>query len=443
MKKFSKKIGADGSHYLKILGIVIAGILFYTIINNLGKVGNVFSFILGVFSPIIIGLCLAFILNLPLRFFEEIVFRKLTRKNGKVWSKIKRAVCLVLSLTLILSLITLLLAFIIPEFVEACTNFFMNLDEYVRNLNSTIDYYVGILHLPISLSLDADVWNAIGAWALSLFDNDSGAIAQNAINFIIGFFNSILNFVLGFALSIYILASKEKLGKLCKSLVYATMNRTNARKFISVITLTNKAFTGFVAGQCLEVLTIGILCFIGMLIFQFPYAIMISCIIAVTAFIPIFGPFIGTAIGGFIILLQSPTKAIWFVIFIIILQQIESNVIYPKIMGKQVGLPSVWVLASVTIGGGLFGIPGIIISVPICSVLYTLISQWIIMRLEKNNVCHKSMSHDATEPNFIVTETVPEETFEQIIEEAIENIEHPKTAENQKQAEEKEENSNN
>ena len=441
MKKNSKKISVEGARYLKTLGIVIAAILFYTIINNLGKVGDVFNFILGVFAPIIIGFCLAFVLNLPLRFFEEIVFRKLTRKNGKIWSKIKRAVCLVLSLLLIFSLITLLLAFIIPEFIAACTKFFIKLPDYVENLNLTIKDYAQKFNLPLDPSFDINVWDAISAWALSMFDNDSGVITKEIIGIVTGFFNGILNFVLGFALSIYILVSKEKLGKLCKSLVYATMNRTRARKFISIVTLTNKAFTGFVAGQCLEVVTIGVLCFIGMLIFQFPYALMISCIIAVTAFIPIFGPFIGTAIGAFIILLENPIQAIWFVIFIIILQQIESNAIYPRIMGKQVGLPSVWVLASVTIGGGLFGIPGIIISVPLCSVLYTLIGNWIIIRLEKNNVCHKSMSHDATEPNFIVAETVPEENLGQIIEEALDNIEHPEMAEKKNEEATSDENS--
>ena len=427
MKKVSKKFFKEGSHYLKILGIVLAGILFYTIINNLEKLGNAFNFVAGVFAPITIGLCLAFILNLQLRFFEEIVFRKLTRKNGKVWSKIKRAVCLILSLLLIFSLITLLLSFVIPEFIKAFTKFFIALPDYVDN--HTIKSYAEKFNLPLDPSFNINVWDAISAWALGLFDNDSGAIAQGAITLIADVFSGIVNVILGFALSLYILASKEKLGKLCKSIVYATMNRTNARKLISVTTLANKAFTGFVAGQCLEVLVIGVLCFIGMLIFQFPYAIMISCIIAVTAFIPIFGPFIGTAIGAFIILLENPIKAIWFVIFIIVLQQIESNVIYPRIMGKQVGLPSVWVLAAVTIGGGLFGIPGIIISVPTCSVLYTLINKWIIMRLEKNNVCHKSMSHDATEPNYIVSENVVEENFEQIIEEAVDSIEHPEVKE--------------
>jgi predicted PurR-regulated permease PerM len=182
------------------------------------------------------------------------------------------------------------------------------------------------------------------------------------------------------------------------------MKREPARKLISLVVLSNKAFSGFISGQCIEVLLIGILCFIGMLIFKMPYAIMVSCIIAFTAFIPVFGPFIGTAIGGFLILIENPIQALWFVLFIIILQQLESNIIYPKIMGKHVGLPGIWVLISVTIGGGLFGVVGIITSVPICSVLYTLFDKWIKRRLEERNICHRTMSHDSSEPKSIIEE---------------------------------------
>ena len=149
---------------------------------------------------------------------------------------------------------------------------------------------------------------------------------------------------------------------------------------------------------------IGILCFIGMLIFRFPHALMVSCIIAVTAFVPVFGGIIGAIIGAFLILLASPIKALWFLVFIIVLQQLESHIVYPKIMGKHVDLPGIWVLLAVTIGGGLFSILGIIISVPLCSVLYTLSKKWITKRLEEKNICHRSMSNDSTEPKYIVEE---------------------------------------
>jgi predicted PurR-regulated permease PerM len=194
------------------------------------------------------------------------------------------------------------------------------------------------------------------------------------------------------------------MGKLAKSILYAVIPRDKARTVISIVTLSNRAFMGFVTGQCVEVILIGVLCFIGMLIFGMPHPLMVSCVIAVTAFIPVFGPVVGSVIGAFLILIVDPMKALWFLIFIIVLQQLESNIIYPRIMGKHVNLPGVWVLVAVTIGGGLWGMIGIVVSIPLCSVFYTLFQKWLIKRLEDRNVCHVTMSHDSSEPNFIFIE---------------------------------------
>ena len=274
----------------------------------------------------------------------------------------------------------------------------------MENVSATIDSVLEKLHLK-SIFPDLTIdWKSISAWALDMIDNHSNSIAQGALGIVTTVFNTVLNFILGFVFSIYVLASKESLGKLAKSVIYSIMKRERARKLISVVVLSNKAFSGFISGQCTEVLLIGVLCFIGMLIFRMPYAVMVSCVIAFTAFIPVFGPFIGTAIGAFFIFIESPIKALWFIIFIVILQQLESNIIYPKIMGKHVGLPGIWVLAAVTIGGGLFGVVGIIVSVPVCSVIYTLFDRWLKKRLEARNICHKSMSHDASEPKSLIDE---------------------------------------
>ncbi len=404
MKRTYKK--SENAHYLKLLGIILVAIVFYIVLNNLGKVSGAISFVLGVFSPIIIGLAIAFILNLPLRFFEEKLFGKLTHKHGKIWSRIKRPLCLILSVLCILSVLLLILALVIPQFVEACTNFFKMLPEYMVGLEETIKSVVIKFNIPIDAPNIKIDWAVVSSKALELLSQNGSNITQSAIEVISAFFSGVINLILGFALSLYILASKEKLGRLAKSTIYAIMKRENARKLISVLIMSNKAFAGFISGQCIEVAVIGLLCFIGMLIFNFPFAFMVSCIVAITAFIPIFGPFIGTAIGAFLILLENPIKAIWFVIFIIILQQIESNVIYPRIMGKQVGLPGIWVLVAVTLGGGFFGIVGILVSVPICSVLYAMFDRWIKVKLTEKNICHASMSHDSSEPNEI---TVPYE----------------------------------
>lgn len=401
MKKTDQK---SNSKYFKILGIILISIVFYAVVNNLGSVGNILSFVFGVLAPLFIGLCLAFILNLPLRFFENKVFGRLTKKNGRVWAKIKRPLCIILSILCIIAFLAILLSFIIPEFIRTCTSFLLSLPDNMEKLNVFIRDFANRFHLPIdpySINLD---WDSISAWALQLLTSNSANITQGAITIVTGVINSIVNFVLGFVFSIYVLASKEALGKLIKSFIYSTMKRENAKKLISVVILSNKAFSGFISGQCVECILIGVLCFIGMLIFQFPYALMVSCVISITAFIPVFGAVVGAIIGALLIFIVDPIKALWFIIYIIILQQIESNVLYPRIMGKHVGLPGIWVLIAVTVGGGLFGVGGIIFSVPLCSVLYTLFDRWIIKRLEERNICHRSMSHDSSEPKSIIEE---------------------------------------
>lgn len=384
--------------------VILVAMLFYVLISNIGTVGGILAKIFSVFSPLILGLCMAFVINLPLSFLERKVFGKLTRKNGKVWSKLKRPLCLSLSVIFLLAIITAFLSFVVPELIRTGEKFFTALPDAMNDFSLTIDTMMekyNLKNIFPNFSID---WEMISSWALSLINSNSGNIAQGAWGFLSGFFSSVFNLVLGFFFSIYVLASKEKLGKLAKSILYSIMKRERARSIISFVVLSNKAFSGFISGQCVEVLLIGCCCFIGMMIFGFPYALMVSCIIAFTAFIPVFGALIGTAIGAFFILIESPIKALWFVVFIIILQQIESNVIYPKIMGKHVGLPGIWVLVSVTVGGGFFGVGGILLSVPICSVLYTLFDRWIKKRLEERNICHKSMSHDSSEPKSLIEE---------------------------------------
>jgi predicted PurR-regulated permease PerM len=403
MKKNPNLFKKGDHHYLKMMGVIFASILFFVIISNLGIVLGAVKKVTDVFLPLTLGLAIAFIVNMPLKFFENKLFGKLTRKDGKIWRKIKRPICLILSFAVFLSVIIVLLSFVIPEFIKTCEKFFVALPAAMTNITATVSGWLDALHLSSLGPINID-WSSISTWALDVIGKNQEVITSGALGFVTGLFTSLINIILAVVFSVYILASKEALGRLMKSFIYSIMRRERAKKLISLVVLSNKAFSGFISGQCIEVLLIGILCFIGMLIFKMPYAIMVSCIIAFTAFIPVFGPFIGTAIGAFLILIESPIKALWFVVFIIILQQLESNIIYPKIMGKHVGLPGIWVLISVTIGGGLFGILGIITSVPICSVLYTLFDRWIKRRLEERNICHRTMSHDSSEPKSIIDE---------------------------------------
>ena len=394
-----KKVPKDPNwHYLKWLGIAVISILLFGIINNIDKSLSVFSMILHVLSPIFIGIFIAIILNIPVSLFENKIFGRLTRKNGKIWSKIKRLVSITLSLTLFTLIFTILLSYVIPEFIQTCKSFIDKADKYTESLAETLRGWVIRFNIPIDPERISFTWETVKTKLISLLGDNSNDIFDRTVSVAITLFSSVWNVILGFILAIYIIASKEELSKLVKGFLLSVTSREKSDRIVSVATLSHKAFEGFILGQCIEVLLIGSLTFIGMWIFRFPHKIMISCIVAVTAFVPIFGAIIGALIGAALIFLIDPIKALWFLIFIIILQQIESNFIYPKIMGQQIGLPSLWVLVAVILGGEFFGIPGIIISVPLSSVIYTLLHEWILKRLREKRLCKQNASHIPSDP---------------------------------------------
>ena len=400
-----KKIPKDPNwHYLKWLGIAVVSILLFGIINNIDKSISILSLILDVFSPIFIGIFFAIMLNIPVSIFENKIFGKLTRKNGKIWSKIKRAVSIILSIASFFLIISIFLSFIIPEFIKTCQKFVDTAPKHLENLTAVLRELVVKFSLPIdpeSINLSLE---SLAGWLTSTLGNNSSDIFQKTLTTAISVFNSVWDIVLGFILAIYIVISKESLSKLVKGITYSLISKNKADRVVYISRLSKNAFEGFIVGQCIEVLLIGTLTFIGMCIFKFPYALMISCIIGITNFIPIFGAIMGAIIGAFLIFLVDPIKAIWFLVFIIILQQIESNVIYPKIMGQQVGVPSLWIFVAVILGGDFFGIPGIIISVPLCSVVYTLLHEWVLKSLREKKLCKQSATHIPDKPTLLSDE---------------------------------------
>ena len=400
---------------LHVLGIVIAGISFLATVLYLPNILAILSTVFSAFYPFVLGLMIAFILNLPLNFFEKKVFKRLNKPKYKFWTKIKRGVCLLLSIILILGILTVAFSFIIPQFVDAIKKFISSLPTYMASLNNTITNLSNRFHLSLDTDKLSINWENISATVLNYINTNKSAITVGTVDAIVAIFNGLFDFILGFVFAIYILVSKESLGKLAKRILFSLFKRKKAEKILSISSMSSKVFSGFVAGQCIEVLLIGTLCFIGMLIFKMPYPLMISCIIALTAFIPVFGALIGTSISAFIILLENPIKALWFVVFIIVLQQIESNAIYPKIMGKSVGLPGIWVLLAVTVGGSLFGIPGMLLGVPSCSVLYCLLESWLHSRLTNRKICtHTFVEKDDCPPTVGTSDdTINEKTEEE------------------------------
>ena len=363
---------------IKILLIITFAIALFLALENISSVLSFIGIVFKIFSPIILGACLAFILNVIMTFIETKIFSPLNKKNFKLWNRLRRPLSIILTLIIVLGILVILLLLIIPKINNSLITLVQNLPTYMKDLNNTLidlleKFDINAENMQF-LKID---WEKFSKDIINFLKSEGSSIISTTVNVTTAVFNSVVNFVLSLAFSLYILASKEKLSVQFKKLLYTFVNSNFADKCCKILKVSNMTFSRFLIGQCTEALILGICCYIGMLIFSMPYAAMISALVGATALIPMFGAFIGTAIGAFLILLINPAQAFWFIVFIIILQQIEGNFIYPRVVGKTIGLPGIWVLASVTIGGSIAGALGMLISVPLCSILYTLLKEYV------------------------------------------------------------------
>ena len=364
----------------RILLLIIFAILLYWSVYNVSALGKAVSWLLSLISPFLIGLCIAFLINLilvPLEKLWEKMCAK--RKKKKPWMQsFKRPVCLFSGTLIFLGAICAVFFVLIPQLektvsslTEQFPSYISELDTWWREVSASLSKH-GIVLPTLRLNQDA-ILNAIN----DFFAEKGSDVVDKTLEITISVFDVIIKAVLAFVFSLYLLAQKEQWQARSKRFMAAFLPEKTVHKAMKILSLSNNSFTNFVTGQVLDALVIGFLCFVGMLIFQFPNALPVSVIVCFTALIPIFGAWIGAIVGAVLILFVSPVKAFWFVVFLIILQQIEGNLIYPKIVGKSVGLPGLWVLVAVTIGGSAFGILGMLLAVPLCSVLYTLVQEHI------------------------------------------------------------------
>ncbi len=368
----------------------------YTAVTQPQKLTAFIAGAITLLSPFIIGFCAAYVVNLLLRPLEKFwlwLWRK--NKKQKFIMKIKRPICLTLSFLIVLGAIFAIVFMVIPAFKETVVSFANKVPQYAKTIEGWYFIAVEFLEqynftLP-EISLDTTRLTEI---AKDIISNYGSNVLDTTVNVTASIVSAVVDIVLGFVFAVYLLAQKEKLGNQTKRVANAIFKPDRAQRLLDITALTNSVFTKFVTGQFAEACIIGLLCFIGMLIFGMPYAAIISVLVGFTALIPIFGAFIGTGIGAFLILLENPVKAFWFVVFIIVLQQLEGNLIYPKVVGKSVGLPGIWVLASVTIGGGLFGVIGMLFSVPICSVMYVLFKEFVNNKNQQYNETQKNICEE-------------------------------------------------
>lgn len=357
--------------------VIFALVNFSKIIAFLGKV-------ISIFSPFLLGIILAFVLNVLNNFIEKKIFGKI--KPSKIWNKIKRPLCITLSLILVFLTIFFVMNLLIPQLKNSASLFTDTLPAYKEDI-------IGILN---KFDVDESTVDKVGEY----LDNFGKVItdyikgnSKDVITVTTEVATSVINIIskgiITLVFAIYMIAQKETLSRQINKVMKAYLKPKTINKINTVGTLANKTFSNFVTGQCLEALIFGSLVFVGMLIFRFPYASTIGVLLGFTALIPIFGAFIGTAIGFILIMMVSPVKAILFVVFIIVLQQIEGNLIYPRVVGKSIGLPGMWVLLSVTVGGSIGGILGMLIATPLCSLLYALFTKMVNDRLKSNKIVTK------------------------------------------------------
>lgn len=375
----------------KLIGIVAFGVFFCWCLNNLSIVGNFLEAINTIIFPFILGACIAFILNIPMTILEKKLFLKTRKKNKKHPTKnqIKksRVLSLALSFVLVLGMIALVILVVIPELINIVNMFIEKIPqiyEQVQNVIKTIiDRYPVINEQIANISFD---FTNLDESVMKTFQSIVGNVLLSSFEIIMGVVNGTVNLVVATIFAIYVLLQKENLSNQIKKILFAYLPEERATKIIEVAKISNEAFNNFITGQFTEALILGTLCCMGMLILQIPYAFTIGIIIAFTALIPVVGAFIGAGIAVILILPTSIIKAGIFIIFLIILQQIEANIIYPRVVGNSVGLPGVWVLVAITIGSGVMGILGILISVPVASILYTLTRKTVNTRLEQKQI---------------------------------------------------------
>ena len=353
-----------------IICIVSVCILIYLGIQNIGVIAGAVSWIYGLFTPLLTGVALALILNVPMSFIESHLFQKCTKT---IVVKLRRPIAYTMSLLVILGILVGVVWLVIPALFDV-VNFFK--DEVMNYANKISEY--DFSNAPknefidgLKKYIDSLNWNEI----LSTAMKKSSSLMNTAVGAISYLIDSIFNLFIAVIFSVYILFNKEKLKRNCKRMLNAWLPDKVSKYIIHVASVSNKIFHNFISGQTIEAIILGLLCTIGMLVLRIPYAPMIGALVGVTAIIPVVGALIGAIIGAFMILTVSPIKALIFLVFILVLQQLEGNVIYPKVIGSRVNLSAMWVLAAVTVGGALAGAIGMLIGVPSASVIYVLLRE--------------------------------------------------------------------
>lgn len=361
-----------------ILLIIFLGAVIFTAVQNISGVLGIVSTVFSLFSPIIAALCIAFVLNVLLTALETKVFFFMDKPKKKIITALKRPLCLVLTYLIGLGLISLLILVIIPDLIDTITYLVEKLPGFVVQMNGWLQGLIDKFGLEIEELPGTDInWTKVANTLKDWIAGSEAKIFGDAVNITTSVFSGVFDTIFSLVISVYILAQKERIGAFVKRMSNAFLPKKATNFIYHIASQSSYTFSRFIGGQLTEALILGTLCFIGMTIFRFPNALIISVLIAVTSLVPIVGATIGVVVGALLIFITSPLKALLFVIFFLVLQQIEGNLIYPKVVGKAVGLPGMLVVSAVLLGGNIGGIMGTLLAVPTCAVLFVFLKEAI------------------------------------------------------------------
>lgn len=361
----------------KLMLLVLYTIAVLSIAFHLEQAFALLRWMLGLLFPFLFGAAIAFVLNVPMRFIER--HMPLKDKN-----KLKRSFSLMLAIIFVAMILGIVIFLVLPQLADTLMGLKDSVPVFFSELKAEAEKMFSenpeIARSIESIEVD---WKSIAEKMAAFITSGAGDVLSQTVTAAMSIASGVTTFMIAFIFAIYILLQKEILGRQFKKVLYAYFPLEAGDEFLRISSLTEKTFSKFMAGQCMEAVILGLMFFITLSIFHIPYALLVGVLIAFTALIPIFGAFIGCAVGVFLIFMVNPIQAFWFIIIFFVLQQIEGNLIYPYVVGNSVGLPAIWVLVAVTLGGSMMGIVGMLIFIPVCSVAYSLLREDTIRRIEE------------------------------------------------------------
>ena len=377
----------------KLQGLVLFTAFVVVILVNYKSVFQVLKVGFNIIFPFILGAVLAFIINAPMQFFERHLFKNEKMKNKKAAQKIARPASLLISLLAIIAVLMIVIFVVVPELGKTLGSLGKTISDFLPVLQDQINHLFKNENFITQWVDNLDLQKIINT-AVDFLKNGVGNVLNSTYTIVASVVHGLTTFFISFVYACYIVLQKEKLEIQIRKVFYAFFKEKTVKKILNVCSLAYHTFLNFLTGQCVEAVILGMMFFVAMSIFRFPYALLVGVLIAFTALIPIFGAFIGCAVGAFLLLMVDPIRAVAFLIMFLILQQIEGNFIYPHVVGNSVGLPSIWVLVAVSVGGSLMGVAGMLFFIPATSVVYKLFRDYVYKRLKEKQIDEKTITSD-------------------------------------------------